>query len=159
MRLSSENHPCVLTRREPWLKLLFYRNLKKLHEVVSCILTQNDVHDLYRRINQTFKNALRERIAIMNIINNGGPQHGFVFSFLSFLQIMRVFNCEVFKSTKILFSLFPESLLRNWYSICKIWKGLMLCQKRNWMSLLWMIYGINKTYVEHHLLHYCGLMR
>lgn len=55
-----------------------YRYLKIFHEDISCILIQNDVYDLYRKINSKFKEILRERIAKMNIINNGGPQHGFV---------------------------------------------------------------------------------
>lgn len=48
-----------------------------MHEVISGILTDNDIHDLYRKINVKFKDVLRERIVKMNIVNDGGPQHGY----------------------------------------------------------------------------------
>ncbi|XP_065226355.1 vacuolar protein sorting-associated protein 54-like [Planococcus citri] len=60
------------------------KTLKKMHEVISGILTDNDVHDLYRKINVKFKEVLRERIVKMNIVNDGGPQHGVVTTELFF---------------------------------------------------------------------------
>lgn len=69
-----------------------YRSLKKLYEAVSNILTPNDVHDLYRKINMNFKEVLRERIVTMNIVNNGGPQHGYVSRRLFSLSAKSVFK-------------------------------------------------------------------
>lgn len=65
--------------------------MNKLHKVVSSILTENDVHELYRRINFALKNILRERISEMNIINNGGPQHGLVSNMFLF-RVSVLFN-------------------------------------------------------------------
>lgn len=48
----------------------------KLHEAVSTILPEGQTQDLYRTINSAFKDILREQLSRMNIVNNGGPQHG-----------------------------------------------------------------------------------
>lgn len=60
------------------------KHLRKLHEAVSGILPENQTHDLYRSINCAFKDALRDHLTRMNIVNNGGPQHGLVTSELIF---------------------------------------------------------------------------
>lgn len=62
----------------------FYRHLVKLHEAVSGILPNDEVQALYRTVNTSFKEKLREQLVKMNIVNNGGPQHGVVTSELTF---------------------------------------------------------------------------
>lgn len=56
--------------------LLLYRHLTKLHEAVSNILPETQVQNLYRTVNKTFKDKLRDQLMKMNVVNNGGPQHG-----------------------------------------------------------------------------------
>ncbi|XP_057333954.1 vacuolar protein sorting-associated protein 54 [Microplitis mediator] len=66
------------------------RHLVKLHEAVSGILPASDVQSLYRTVNNSFKEKLREQLFKMNIVNNGGPQHGVVISELTFyLEALR----------------------------------------------------------------------
>ncbi|CAG5083820.1 Similar to scat: Vacuolar protein sorting-associated protein 54 (Drosophila melanogaster) [Cotesia congregata] len=66
------------------------RHLVKLHEAVSGILPAADVQSLYRTVNSSFKEKLREQLFKMNIVNNGGPQHGVVISELTFyLEALR----------------------------------------------------------------------
>ncbi|XP_039285384.1 vacuolar protein sorting-associated protein 54 [Nilaparvata lugens] len=60
------------------------RQLRKLYEAVSNVLAEEQVAELYKNINKTFKDVLREQLIRMNIVNNGGPQHGLVTSELIF---------------------------------------------------------------------------
>lgn len=67
-----------------------FRHLVKLHEAVSGILPPVEVQALYRTVNVSFKEKLREQLVKMNIVNNGGPQHGVVTSELTFyLEALR----------------------------------------------------------------------
>ncbi|XP_076245254.1 VPS54 subunit of GARP complex scat [Calliopsis andreniformis] len=71
-----------------------FRNISsyliKLHEAVSGILPAVEVQILYRTVNTSFKEKLREQLLKMNIVNNGGPQHGVVTSELTFyLEALR----------------------------------------------------------------------
>ncbi|XP_031829254.2 VPS54 subunit of GARP complex scat [Nomia melanderi] len=71
-----------------------FRNISnyliKLHEAVSGILPAVEVQILYRTVNTSFKEKLREQLVKMNIVNNGGPQHGIVTSELTFyLEALR----------------------------------------------------------------------
>lgn len=67
-----------------------YSYLMKLHEAVSGILPAVEVQTLYRTVNISFKEKLREQLVKMNIVNNGGPQHGVVTSELTFyLEALR----------------------------------------------------------------------
>jgi predicted exporter len=59
-----------------YILFLLYRHLTKLHEAVSNILPEIQVQDIYRTVNKTFKDKLREQLVKMNVVNNGGPQHG-----------------------------------------------------------------------------------
>jgi hypothetical protein len=59
-----------------YILLWLYRHLTKLHEAVSSILPETQVQDLYRTVNKTFKDKLRDQLMKMNVVNNGGPQHG-----------------------------------------------------------------------------------
>ncbi|KAL2736024.1 vacuolar protein sorting-associated protein 54 isoform X1 [Vespula squamosa] len=71
-----------------------FRNISsyliKLHEAVSGILPPTEVESLYRTVNTSFKEKLREQLVKMNIVNNGGPQHGVVTLELTFyLEALR----------------------------------------------------------------------
>lgn len=66
------------------------RHFVKLHEAISTILPEPQIHSIYRTINKSFKDKLREQLIRNNIVNNGGPQHGVVISELTFyLETMR----------------------------------------------------------------------
>ncbi|XP_014471073.1 PREDICTED: vacuolar protein sorting-associated protein 54 isoform X2 [Dinoponera quadriceps] len=80
--------------------------LMKLHEAVSGILPTVEVQSLYRTVNTSFKEKLREQLVKMNIVNNGGPQHGVVTSELTFYL-------EALRKLKVLPS---EELNDNWMS-------------------------------------------
>lgn len=80
--------------------------LMKLHEAVSGILPTIEVQSLYRTVNSSFKEKLREQLVMMNIVNNGGPQHGVVTSELTFYL-------EALRKLKVLPS---EELNDNWMS-------------------------------------------
>lgn len=57
---------------------------------MSGILPPVEVQALYRTVNVSFKEKLREQLVKMNIVNNGGPQHGVVTSELTFyLEALR----------------------------------------------------------------------
>lgn len=60
------------------------RHFIKLHEALSPILPEQQIHQLYRVVHRNFKDKLRELLIKYNIVNNGGPQHGMVQSELFF---------------------------------------------------------------------------
>ncbi|XP_073822897.1 VPS54 subunit of GARP complex scat [Musca autumnalis] len=60
------------------------RHLVKLHEAIAPILPEQQIHAIYSIVHKNFKDKLRERLLDLNIINNGGPQHGVVTSELTF---------------------------------------------------------------------------
>ncbi|WAR19535.1 VPS54-like protein [Mya arenaria] len=60
------------------------KQMAKLHEAIVDILPQERVKEIFSRINQTFKSVLRQQLIHLNVINNGGPQHGLVTSDLTF---------------------------------------------------------------------------
>lgn len=60
------------------------RHFIKLHEALSPILPEPQIHQLYRVVHKNFKDKLRELLIKYNIVNNGGPQHGMVTSELTF---------------------------------------------------------------------------
>lgn len=53
------------------------------------------VNDIYSVVHKNFKDRLRDQISKMNIVNNGGPQHGVVTSELTFY-------IETMKTLKVL---------------------------------------------------------
>lgn len=72
----------------------------KLHEAVSGILPNDEVKSLYKTVNTSFKDKLKEQLIKMNIVNNGGPQHGVVTSELTFyLETLR--NLKVFSDEEL----------------------------------------------------------
>jgi vacuolar protein sorting-associated protein 54 len=54
------------------------KHLRKLHEAISDVLPQSQVQHLYRCVHKNFKHKLKEQLIKMNVVNNGGPQHGCV---------------------------------------------------------------------------------
>lgn len=60
------------------------RHLVKLHEAIAPILPEQQIHAIYGIVHKNFKDKLREQLLKLNIINNGGPQHGVVTSELTF---------------------------------------------------------------------------
>nr|XP_050867102.1 vacuolar protein sorting-associated protein 54 isoform X2 [Vespula vulgaris] len=80
--------------------------LIKLHEAVSGILPPTEVESLYRTVNTSFKEKLREQLVKMNIVNNGGPQHGVV-------TLELTFYLEALRKLKVLPS---EELNDDWMS-------------------------------------------
>lgn len=60
------------------------RHFVKLHEALSPIFPEQQIHQLYRVVHRNFKDKLRELLIKYNIVNNGGPQHGMVTSELLF---------------------------------------------------------------------------
>ncbi|XP_036321490.1 vacuolar protein sorting-associated protein 54 [Rhagoletis pomonella] len=60
------------------------RHLVKLHEAIAPILPEQQIHIIYGIVHRNFKDKLREQVLKLNIINNGGPQHGVVTSELTF---------------------------------------------------------------------------
>lgn len=60
------------------------RHFIKLHEALSPILPEQQIHHLYRVVHKNFKDKLRELLIKYNIVNNGGPQHGMITSELTF---------------------------------------------------------------------------
>ena len=52
--------------------------MSKLHEATSGVLTAEHSHRLFTRMNATFVESLRRRVARLNIRSDGGPQHGSV---------------------------------------------------------------------------------
>lgn len=60
------------------------KQMAKLHEAIIEILPQNQVRNIFMRINQTFKKILSQQLNNLNVTNNGGPQHGLVTSDLMF---------------------------------------------------------------------------
>ncbi|XP_031617456.1 vacuolar protein sorting-associated protein 54 [Contarinia nasturtii] len=60
------------------------RHFIKLHEALSPILPEQQIHQLYRVVHKNFKDKLRELLIKYNIVNNGGPQCGMVTSELTF---------------------------------------------------------------------------
>ncbi|XP_043498627.1 vacuolar protein sorting-associated protein 54 [Polistes fuscatus] len=85
-----------------------FRNISsyliKLHEAVSGILPPAEVESLYRTVNTSFKEKLREQLVKMNIVNNGGPQHGVV-------TLELTFYLEALRKLKVLPN---EELNDNW---------------------------------------------
>ncbi|KAJ8669831.1 hypothetical protein QAD02_001090 [Eretmocerus hayati] len=74
------------------------KHLVKLHEAVAGILPNEEIQALYRTVNMTFKEKLKEQLIKMNIVNNGGPQHGVVTSELTFyletLRNLKILSAE-----------------------------------------------------------------
>ncbi|KAG8231894.1 hypothetical protein J437_LFUL011727 [Ladona fulva] len=71
------------------------RDLNKLNEAISDVMPALQVQGLYRGINSAFKGKLKEKLAKMNIVNDGSPQHGVVTTELTFYL-------ETLKTLKVL---------------------------------------------------------
>lgn len=65
------------------------RQLLKLHEALAGVLPPTQLQGVYVTVHHNFKEKLRENLVRLNIVGNGGPQHGVVTSELTFyLQTM-----------------------------------------------------------------------
>uniref|UniRef100_A0A0K8THJ3 Vacuolar protein sorting-associated protein 54 n=1 Tax=Lygus hesperus TaxID=30085 RepID=A0A0K8THJ3_LYGHE len=60
------------------------KHLKKLHEAVVNILPLEQIQELYKEINTSFKDIFSEKLQKMNIVNDGGVTHGLVSTELLF---------------------------------------------------------------------------
>ncbi|XP_031550116.1 vacuolar protein sorting-associated protein 54-like [Actinia tenebrosa] len=56
----------------------------KLHESLSTISSSNQIEILFKEIKRVFKNCLAEKLEVLRVSNDGGPQHGLVTSDLAF---------------------------------------------------------------------------
>ncbi|KXJ22313.1 Vacuolar protein sorting-associated protein 54 [Exaiptasia diaphana] len=61
------------------------KQVVKLHESLSTVFSQEQIETLFKEIRRIFKNCLAEKLLKLNVINDGGPQHGLVTSDLAFL--------------------------------------------------------------------------
>lgn len=52
------------------------KQLSKLHELVSNVLSPEELNTIFQRCNNTFKSKLREHLARLQVNADGGPQHG-----------------------------------------------------------------------------------
>ncbi|XP_076464051.1 vacuolar protein sorting-associated protein 54-like isoform X2 [Babylonia areolata] len=60
------------------------KQLAKLHEALLGVLPQQQVRELFVRMNTSFKRLLRQRLVVLGVTNDGSPQHGLVTSDLTF---------------------------------------------------------------------------
>lgn len=60
------------------------RHFIKSHEALAPILSEVQMHQLYRAVHKSFKDKLRELLIKYSIVNNGGAQHGVITCELTF---------------------------------------------------------------------------
>lgn len=60
------------------------KQLSKLHELVSNVLSPEELNIIFQRCNNSFKSKLREHLARLQVNADGGPQHGLVAQELTF---------------------------------------------------------------------------
>ena len=53
--------------------------ITKVHGIVSEILNEPTLIQLFNEIHVKFKERLNERLRVLNVVNDGGPQHALVF--------------------------------------------------------------------------------
>ena len=53
--------------------------ITKVHGIVSEILNEPTLIQLFNEIHVKFKEGLNERLRVLNVVNDGGPQHALVF--------------------------------------------------------------------------------
>ena len=56
----------------------------KVHELLVDIFTIDTIVQLFTKINDLFKQRLSKRLKELNVINDGGPQHAYVFLLMTF---------------------------------------------------------------------------
>lgn len=70
------------------------KQFKKFHEMIADTLPTEQVQKLFFRINTAFKGCLKNRLQKLNVLNDGGPQHGLVTSELAFyVQSLESIKC------------------------------------------------------------------
>ncbi|XP_055950284.1 vacuolar protein sorting-associated protein 54-like [Argiope bruennichi] len=60
------------------------KQLTKVHEFVHNVLSPEELNNIFLRVNNNFKNKLRDHLARLQVNNDGGPQHGLVTQELTF---------------------------------------------------------------------------
>ncbi|KAJ8246182.1 hypothetical protein GJAV_G00264610 [Gymnothorax javanicus] len=54
------------------------KQMAKMHEAISDLLPEEQTQMLFLRINASFKLHLKRQLSRLNVVNDGGPQHGLV---------------------------------------------------------------------------------
>uniref|UniRef100_A0A8C9QQQ5 Vacuolar protein sorting-associated protein 54 n=1 Tax=Scleropages formosus TaxID=113540 RepID=A0A8C9QQQ5_SCLFO len=60
------------------------KQMAKMHEAIYDLLPEEQTQMLFLRINASFKLHLKRQLARLNVINDGGPQHGLVLVDIAF---------------------------------------------------------------------------
>ncbi|XP_066553149.1 vacuolar protein sorting-associated protein 54 [Amia ocellicauda] len=60
------------------------KQMAKMHEAIYDLLPEEQTQILFLRINASFKLHLKRQLARLNVINDGGPQHGLVMVDIAF---------------------------------------------------------------------------
>ena len=58
--------------------------IAKVHGIVSEIMSNSILVQLFTEIHAKFKERLKERLKELNVINDGGPKHALLYADLSF---------------------------------------------------------------------------
>lgn len=63
--------------------------MTKMHEAIFDLLPEEQTQMLFLRINASYKLHLKKQLSHLNVINDGGPQNGYVFNilFITFFHI------------------------------------------------------------------------
>ncbi|MGH0159857.1 UNVERIFIED_CONTAM: hypothetical protein FKN15_067647 [Acipenser sinensis] len=60
------------------------KQMTKMHEAIYDLLPEEQTQMLFLRINASFKLHLKRQLARLNVVNDGGPQHGLVMADVAF---------------------------------------------------------------------------
>ncbi|XP_058880418.1 vacuolar protein sorting-associated protein 54-like isoform X3 [Acipenser ruthenus] len=60
------------------------KQMTKMDEAIFDLLPEEQTHMLFLRINASFKLHLKKQLARLNVVNDGGPQHGLVMADVAF---------------------------------------------------------------------------
>ncbi|KFM75864.1 Vacuolar protein sorting-associated protein 54, partial [Stegodyphus mimosarum] len=60
------------------------KQLNKVHELIHNMLSPEELNNIFLRVNNSFKNKLRDHLLRLQVNNDGGPQHGLVTQELTF---------------------------------------------------------------------------
>ncbi|MGH0146463.1 UNVERIFIED_CONTAM: hypothetical protein FKN15_046779 [Acipenser sinensis] len=60
------------------------KQMSKMDEAIFDLLPEEQTHMLFLRINASFKLHLKKQLARLNVVNDGGPQHGLVMADVAF---------------------------------------------------------------------------
>jgi vacuolar protein sorting-associated protein 54 len=60
------------------------QQITRVHEIISELLSEQTIVDLFTEIHDKFKQRLKERLNELNVVNDGGPQHALIFSDMTY---------------------------------------------------------------------------